>query len=83
MKMVVFDLDSTLIDGESIDEFGKLVKKEKAISKITKMAMSGEISFEKALLKRTKLLKGLEMEKINEASGNIPLMEGAKDVVTA
>ncbi len=83
MKLVVFDLDSTLLAGESLDEFGKLVKKEKEISKITKKAMIGEISFEEALLKRTKLLKGLKMEKIRDASAKIPIMKGASDTISA
>ncbi|MFQ5815195.1 MAG: phosphoserine phosphatase SerB [Candidatus Hydrothermarchaeaceae archaeon] len=83
MKLVVFDLDSTLIDGESLDEFGKLMKKKTEISKITNKAMVGEISFEEALVKRTKLLKGLEMQKIHEAVSKIPLMKGAGETVSA
>lgn len=83
MKLVVFDLDSTLIDGESIDKFGKLVKKEKEISKITRMAMEGKMSFEEALIKRAKLLRGLEFEKIREAANRIPLMRGARETVAA
>ncbi|MEE8168146.1 MAG: phosphoserine phosphatase SerB [Candidatus Hydrothermarchaeales archaeon] len=83
MKLVVFDLDSTLIDGESLDKFGKLVKKGKKISEITKKAMVGEISFEEALKKRANLLKGLEIEKIHKAAKDIPLMKGAHEAVSA
>ncbi len=81
MKLVVFDLDSTLVDGESLDEFGKLLNKENEISKITKKAMVGEISFEEALISRAKLLEGLELEKVRQAAHKIPLMRGAAETV--
>ncbi len=82
MKLVVFDLDSTIIDAESLDEFGKLGNKEEEIREITKKAMTGEISFEEALRKRVQLLRGLEIEKIREKVKEIPPMEGAAETVS-
>lgn len=81
MKLVVFDLDSTLIDGESLDEFGKLMNKEKEMTKLTKKAMLGEVSFEEALIERAKLLAGLEIEKVHKAALKIPLMRGAAETI--
>lgn len=81
MKLVAFDLDSTLIDAESVDEFAKLHGKGEKVAKITDKAMKGEIKFEEALIQRTKLLKGLEYEKVLEAAEKIPLMKGAKEAV--
>jgi phosphoserine phosphatase len=78
---VAFDLDSTLIDAESVDEFAKLLGKGEEVAKITDKAMKGEIKFEEALIRRTKLLKGLEYEKVLEATKKIPLMKGAKEAV--
>ncbi len=81
MKLVVFDLDSTLIDAEGIDEIAKLAGKEEEIRKITKKAMEGEIPFNEALKKRVKLLKGLEIEKVEEVANSLPLMKGAKETI--
>jgi phosphoserine phosphatase len=81
LKLVAFDLDSTLIDAESVDEFAKLLGKGEEVAEITDKAMKGEIKFEDALVQRTKLLKGLEYEKVLKAAKKIPLMKGAKEAV--
>ena len=47
IKLVVFDLDNVIIDGEAIDEIGKLANVEEDIAAITEKAMQGEIDFEK------------------------------------
>lgn len=79
MKLVAFDLDSTLIDAESVDEFARLIGKEKEVAAITGKVVKGKIKFEDALLQRTKLLKGLEYDKVLEAVEKIPLMKGARE----
>jgi phosphoserine phosphatase len=81
LKLVAFDLDSTLIDAESVDEFAKLVGKEKEVAEITKKAMKGKLKFEEALIRRAKLLKGLEYGKVLETVKKIPLMKGARKAV--
>ncbi len=81
MKLVVFDLDSTLIDAESIDEFAKIVGKESEVAEITDKAMKGEISFREALKKRVELLRGVELKKIEEVANSLPLMPGAKETI--
>ncbi len=81
MKLVVFDLDSTLIDAEGIVEFAKLAGKEEEIREITEKTMRGEIPFSEALKKRVELLKGLEIEKLEEVANSLPLMRGAKETI--
>ena len=49
IKLVVFDLDNVIIDGEAIDEIGKLANVEEDIAEITEKAMQGEIDFETSI----------------------------------
>lgn len=81
IKLIAFDLDNVLIDGEAIDEIGKLMGVEAEISEITKKAMEGDIDFETALKERVALLKGASVENIKEVVSNIPLMEGAEETI--
>ena len=81
IKLIAFDLDNVLIDGEVIDEMAKLTGVEEEISKITSQAMEGKIDFGTALKQRVSLLKGASVEDINKVMLEIPLMEGAKDSV--
>ena len=64
IKLVVFDLDNVIIDGEGIDEIGKLVNIEDQIAAITEQAMQGDIDFETSIKKRVGLLKGASTEDI-------------------
>lgn len=81
MKLAVFDFDSTLMDGETIDmiadEFG--IKKE--ISEITEKAMQGKMDFFESLTTRVSMLKGLNFSKVENICKNVPLMNGAKETV--
>ena len=52
IKLVVFDLDNVIIDGEGIDEIGKLINIEDQIAAITEQAMQGDIDFETSIKKR-------------------------------
>ena len=81
IKLIAFDLDNVLIDGEVIDEMAKLTGVEEEISKITSQAMEGKIDFGTALKERVSLLKGASVEDINKVMLEIPLMEGAKDSI--
>ena len=53
IKLVVFDLDNVIIDGEGIDEIGKLVNVEDQIAAITEQAMQGELNFETSIKQRS------------------------------
>jgi len=81
IKLIAFDLDNVLIDGEAIDEIGKLMGVEAKISEITKKAMEGDLDFETALTERVALLKGASVENIKEVVSKIPLMEGAEETI--
>ena len=77
IKLVVFDLDNVIIDGEAIDEIGKLANVEEDIAAITEKAMQGEIDFETSIKDRVQLLEGTSIEEIEKVADNLPLMPGA------
>lgn len=81
-KLIVFDMDSTLIDAETIDELAKAAGVGQEVSAITERAMKGEIDFSQALTERVKLLKGLCLEDAKKALDKMPLMPGAKELIS-
>ncbi|MDK2790965.1 MAG: phosphoserine phosphatase [Methanothermococcus sp.] len=80
-KLILFDLDSTLVDCEVIDEIAKIAGVEDEVKKITKEAMEGKLNFGESLRKRVSLLSGLPTEKIDDLVSNLKLMEGAEDTI--
>ena len=81
MKLAVFDFDSTLMDGETIDFFAEVLGfKEKVVS-ITSRAMAGELDFYASLVERVALLKGLPQTSVDEICASLPMMNGASEVV--
>lgn len=80
-KLAVFDFDSTLMDGETLEFFAKEIGIEEKIKSITDKAMRGELDFFESLTERVMLLKGLPVDKVEEICQNLPLMNGAKEVV--
>ena len=81
IKLVVFDLDNVIIDGEAIDEIGKLANVEEDIAEITEKAMQGEIDFETSIKDRVQLLEGTSFEDIQKVASELPLMPGAEDTI--
>jgi len=81
IKLVVFDLDNVIIDGEAIDEIGKLANVEEDIAAITEKAMQGEIDFETSIKDRVQLLEGTSIEEIENLADELPLMPGACDTI--
>jgi len=77
-KLFVFDMDSTLIQGETIDELAKMAGVGEQVSAVTAAAMRGEIEFQESFRRRVRLLKGLPESRVLEVLERIPLMEGAK-----
>lgn len=82
MKLAVFDFDSTLMDGETIDFLAKLLGIEEKVATITEKAMAGELDFFESLVERVSLLKGLEYKKAVEICKDLPLMPGAYETVS-
>ncbi|MBT3175651.1 MAG: phosphoserine phosphatase SerB [Desulfobacula sp.] len=76
-KLVVFDMDSTLIQGEVIVELAKLAGAGEKVNKITESAMRGEIDFKESLQKRVALLKGIREEQLANISRSMTLTDGA------
>ena len=80
-KVIVFDMDSTLIDAETIDELAGAAGVEEKVAEITNRAMNGKLDYGQALSERVNLLKGLQFRDAQEAVDKIPLMPGAKELV--
>ena len=81
MKLAVFDFDSTLMDGETIDFLAKPLGLEEKVASITEKAMAGELDFFESLIERVSLLKGLPYSKAGEICEDLPLMPGAYELV--
>jgi len=81
MKLAVFDFDSTLMDGETIDFFAQELGLREEVVAITERAMAGELDFYASLVERVSLLKGLPHSKIEEICKSLPMMNGAEEVV--
>ena len=82
MKLAVFDFDSTLMDGETIDFFAEPLGLKERVAAITEEAMAGRIDFFTALLERAKLLKGLELATAQAICEELPMMPGAQEAVS-
>lgn len=80
-RIVLLDMDSTLIQQEVIDQLGKHAGKSEAISKITVQAMAGEIDFKQALAARVQLLSGLKQDVIETVRKEISLTKGAETLI--
>ena len=81
-KLAVFDFDSTLMDGETLEFFAKEIGIGDKVKEITDRAMRGELDFFESLTERVSFLKGFPVDKINEICAKLPLMNGAEEVVT-
>jgi len=81
MKLAVFDFDSTLMDGETIDFFAEELGFKDEVVAITERAMAGELDFYASLVERVALLKGLPHSKVIEICKTLPMMNGATEVV--
>ena len=80
-KLLLADMDSTIIKEESLDELAKLIGKEKEIVQITKNAMEGKIDFKKALFKRVSMLKGVSFDILDNLKTNVEINEGASELI--
>lgn len=81
-RLFAFDMDSTLIEGEVIDELAKMAGVADQVVKITESAMRGEIEFEESFRRRVALLKGLPEARVQELIGRIPLAEGTERLIS-
>ncbi len=75
-RLICFDMDSTLIQAECIDELAKRAGVGDQVAAITESAMRGEIDFKESFTRRVALLKGLPVSVMQEIAENLPITEG-------
>ena len=80
-RLVVFDVDSTLIQGEVIEMLAAHVGCEDKVRDITEAAMRGELDFTESLRRRVALLEGLPEEVLDEVGANLELTPGARTTI--
>ena len=76
-RLICFDMDSTLIQTECIDELAKRAGVGEEVSDITASAMRGEIDFKESFTRRVALLKGLDVSVMKDIAEHLPITEGA------
>jgi len=81
-RLVAFDMDSTLIQGEVIDELAALAGTGDRVRAITEAAMRGELDFQQSFRRRVALLKGLPESALQQVVERIPLTDGAERLVS-
>ncbi len=77
-RLICFDMDSTLIQTECIDELAERAGVGEQVRAITESAMRGEIDFKESFAKRVALLKGLDESVMKEIAENMPITEGVE-----
>ena len=82
-KVIVFDMDSTIVDGEIIDEMAKAAGVGDKVAAITEKGMRGEMDFSKSLRTRVSLLKGLRLRILESISETVQLTKGSEELVVA
>ena len=80
-RLVCFDCDSTLIEGEVIEMLAAHAGKEAEVAAVTERAMRGELDFEESLRERVAVLEGLDASIIDEVARDIELTPGAKEAI--
>ncbi len=80
-RLVCFDMDSTLIQTEVIDELAELAGVGAEVKAITESAMQGEIDFNQSFKRRMKLLEGLSEDVLKNVAENLPITKGAKRLI--
>ena len=81
-RLVVFDMDSTLIDAEVIDELAHEAGVGDQVAAITEAAMQGEIDFKSSFTQRMALLKGLDASVLQSVAERLRLNEGAEHLIS-
>ena len=75
-RLICFDMDSTLIQAECIDELARRHGVYDEVAAITESAMRGEIDFKESFTKRVALLKGLDISVMQDIAEHLPITEG-------
>jgi phosphoserine phosphatase len=81
-RLVAFDMDSTLIEAEVIDELATLAGVGEQVAAITERAMRGEIDFSESFRARVALLAGLDEGALQRVAGELKITEGAEHLIS-
>ncbi|TNL51585.1 phosphoserine phosphatase SerB [Acinetobacter bereziniae] len=81
-RLVCFDMDSTLIEQEVIDELAKDAGVGDKVAEITELAMQGELDFQQSFRARVALLKGLDAEVLPKIAARLTITEGAERLIS-
>jgi len=82
-RLVCFDMDSTLIEAEVIDELAKAAGVGEQVAEITELAMSGQLDFKQSFTRRMALLEGLDESVLAGIAENLRLTEGAEKLIAS
>ena len=82
-KVIVFDMDSTIVEGEIIDEMAKLAGARKEVAVVTEKGMQGEIDFSESLRTRVSLLRGLRIKSLDSVAKAFKLTKGSEELIAA
>lgn len=82
-RLVCFDMDSTLIEAEVIDELAKAAGVGEQVAAITEQAMRGELDFTQSFKRRVAFLKGLDEAVLEGIAHRLPITEGAEKLIRA
>jgi phosphoserine phosphatase len=81
-RMICFDMDSTLVNMEGIDEMARKAGVHREVARITEKAMRGDFDFEEALRQRVAMLKGLALDDVMDIRNHMMLSEGAEELLS-
>ncbi|RAX56738.1 phosphoserine phosphatase SerB [Helicobacter monodelphidis] len=81
MKLAVFDFDSTLMDGETIEFLADAMDVLPEVKSITQKAMAGELDFYESLVYRVSLLKGMSVSRMSQICESLPLILGGAELI--
>ncbi len=81
-RLVAFDMDSTLIEAEVIDELAKVAGVGDQVSAITERAMRGELDFSESFRARVALLEGLPESALEQVAASLRISEGAEHLIS-
>lgn len=81
-RLIVFDMDSTLIQCEVIDELAKAAGVGDQVIAITEAAMRGELDFKESFRRRLALLEGMDESVLKDIADNLPITEGAERLIS-
>ncbi|AJQ94049.1 phosphoserine phosphatase SerB [Gynuella sunshinyii] len=80
-RLVAFDMDSTLIETEVIDELAREAGVGEQVAEITELAMQGQLDFKESFVRRMALLKGLDESVLAGIAERLPITEGAERLI--